>query len=59
MIILNAPLAPLQAAREAASGIRWLLFVFLAATLLFAHGCHRSDVDHELCAPEISRAVAK
>jgi hypothetical protein len=30
---------------------RWRALFFLVAVLLFAHGCHGEDVDHELFSP--------
>lgn len=30
---------------------RWLIGLALLSGALVAHGCHRDDVDHELCAP--------
>jgi hypothetical protein len=35
----------------AASRVRGLMLTGLAALLLFAHGCHGGDEDHELSVP--------
>ena len=35
----------------AASRVRYTVLAAIAALLLFAHGCHGDDVDHELSVP--------
>jgi len=47
VILHMKPFAASQA-REIA--VSWL-FILLAAFILFAHGCHGRDVDHELRGP--------
>jgi hypothetical protein len=55
MILLNSR----SAARRAAGGSRLLLLLALAVALVFAHGCHRGDIDHELLAPDFVRSVTR
>lgn len=33
---------------NAFAGLRWLFAAWVATALLFAHGCHGPDEDHEL-----------
>ena len=45
--------------RQAASGLRMVVVLILFGLAVFAHGCHRGDIDHELCAPDRVQAIAK
>ncbi len=44
---MNRTTTPMVAT-QAYVGLRWLFAAWVATALLFAHGCHGPDEDHEL-----------
>ena len=45
---MNRTTTPMVATPSAFAGLRWLFAAWVATALLFAHGCHGPDEDHEL-----------